>query len=340
MQNQFKKILILRFGAIGDVIHSTPLFRSIKQACPRCEIHYATFKTPSLNIQNDPDLEKVWIIEGKSYKNLICLANELRHEKFDLFINLQPSIKTKIFGLLLRARKTLVYKKTFKLHAVKNFWITAKPLFPEIELPEELKIYVNKEALERIKEFLESQKLLNKKLIVFNTGTSNARQGRKWSLESWKKLAELVLKDPELGENCEIILTGAEEDREFAEKISLANHKIHSFCGKLNLQENTALLSLCNIFISGDTGPLHIASAVGAYAIGIYGAAPINRTGVYGKNGVSISSKLPCVPCNKRKCRYLKKGEETTPCLQTLDTKEVFEEMKKYLIKPGGFEMS
>jgi len=69
-----KKILILRFGAIGDVVHSTALFRSIKKSCPDISIHYATFKSPSMNIQNDPDLEKIRILEGKTYKQLFSLA--------------------------------------------------------------------------------------------------------------------------------------------------------------------------------------------------------------------------------------------------------------------------
>ena len=113
-KNKCKKILILRFGAIGDVVHTTALFRSLKNYDSELEIHYATFKTPYSLIENDPDLEKVWILEGKIYKHLINHAKELRKEKFDLFINLQPSIKTKVFSLILGAKKSLTYKKNFQ----------------------------------------------------------------------------------------------------------------------------------------------------------------------------------------------------------------------------------
>src|SRR3989339_2074935 len=89
-----KKILIFRFGAIGDVVHSTALYRAIKKQNPDILIHYLTGKIPSELLKSDYDLDKIWIAEDKSYKYLLNLAKELKKEKFDLCINLQPSIRT------------------------------------------------------------------------------------------------------------------------------------------------------------------------------------------------------------------------------------------------------
>lgn len=318
-----QKILILRFGAIGDVVHSTALFRSIKQAYPEVEIYYATFKTPSLNIQNDPDLKKVFILEGKTYAYFIKFAKELRKENFDVLINLQPSVKTKFFCMLLGVRKILTYKKTFKLHAVENFWRTAKPVFKNIKLPEELKLYIKEESEKKIKSMINTEK----PVIAFNPGVSSTRQGRRWSVNYWKELAGKLIENYD----CEIVLTGSKEDKEFVEQILDKSHGIKSFCGKLTIPENTALLSLCDIVISGDTGPLHIATAVNTFAIGLYGAAPIMRTGPYGKHCVALNSDRDCVPCNRRKCKYLKKGELYTPCMLDIKPETVFEKIKKHL---------
>ena len=316
-----QKILILRYGAIGDIVHSSALFRSIKQACPEAEIHYACFKAPSLNIQNDPDLKKVRILEGKTYKQLLKLAGELRKEKFDLFINLQPGIKTRIFGLTLGAKKTLIYKKTFKLHAVENFWRTGKPAFKDMALPEELKLHVDEVALKKVKSMVGEGKR-----IAFNMGVSSTRQGRRWPVDYWRELAKMVLENYD----CEIILTGSKEDKDFAEQILDLSPGITSFCGKLTIPENTALLSLCDIVISGDTGPLHIATAVGTFSIGLYGAAPISRTGPYGKNCIALKADMDCIPCNRRKCKYLKKEELYTPCMLNLKPGTVFAEIENH----------
>jgi len=315
IKNEFKKVLILRFGAIGDIVHTTALFRSLKNYDPEMKIHYITFKAPSLLIENDPDLQKVHVLEGKTYKHLINLAKELRKEHFDVFINLQPSIKTKIFGLILGAKKTLAYKKTFKLHAVKNFWKTAKPLFKGIILPDEIKIYLQEAAKEKAKSLIQT----NKQLIGFNIGTSLRRQGRKYPLEHWKVLTKKLIEKY----NCKIVLTGSNEDAEEAEKLLNISPEIVSFCGKLSLTESAAILQRCDLVISGDTGPLHIATAVGTKVIGLYGSAPISRTGPYGKNHIALKSDMECIPCNRRKCKFLKKGEQYTPCLLNLSPAKI-----------------
>jgi len=306
----FKKILILRFGAIGDVVHTTALFRSLKNYDSEIKIHYATFKTPAVLIEKDPDLEKVWVLEGKTYKHLIKLAKDMRKEKFDVFINLQPSIKTKVFSLFLGSKKTLTYKKTFNLHAVENFWITAKPIFKDILLDKEIKIYLPDEAKERIKSLIEP----DNKLVGFNMGVSSVRKGRKWPLDYWTELAKMLIAKY----NCQIVLTGSTEDVEEAKIIENSSPNITSFCGKLSLTESAALMQRCNLIISADTGPLHIATAVETFAIGLYGAAPISRTGPFGNNSFALKSDMDCIPCNRRKCKFLKKDEQYSPCLLKL----------------------
>lgn len=316
---QIKKILILRFGAIGDVVHSSALFRSVKAKYPDLSIHYASFKTPLENIKNDPDLEKAWTVEGKSYKQLYKLANELKKENFDLFINLQPGIRTRIFSLMLGV-KTVTYKKTFKLHAVENFWRTGQQVFKDIELPKNLHLHVEKSVAEKMHNILHHNSTTNTPLIAFNMGVSSTRQGRRWSLEYWKELAQLLIND----RDCRILLTGSQDDAALSEELLSVSHRVESFCGQLSLEENTALLSLCDLVISGDTGPLHIATAVNTKCIGLYGAAPVSRTGIYGDNGISLYSKRSCVPCNRRKCKVLQQNELYTPCLLDIKPCEVF----------------
>jgi len=318
-----KKILILRFGAIGDIVHSTELYRSIKRQHPEISIHYAAFKIPSMNIQNDPDLDRVWVAKGKSYKQLWKLAKELRKEKFDLFINLQPGIKTRIFSIMLGMPRTITYRKTFKLHAVENFWQTGKKYFKDMQLNKNLKLFIDKEIKNRVSDMLDKKGVV----IGFNMGVSPTRQGRRWPQDYWRELARLLLNKY----NCEIILTGSESDREFSEPLLEISPKIKSFCGKTSIEENTALLSLCDLVISGDTGPLHIATAVGIPSIGLYGAAPVSRTGPYGENCTAVFSDRACVPCNRRKCRYMTKGELYSPCMVDVKPVQVLEAAEKFL---------
>ena len=318
-----KKVLIFRFGAIGDVVHSTALIRSLKKHDPEIAIHYLTTKTPSQLLERDPDLDKLWISEEKSYKYLSKLATELKKEKFDLCINLQPSIRTRIFSVLTGSKYILTYKKTFKIHAVKNFWITAKPLFKDMELDKEIKIYIPEEIKEKISENLST----DKKIIGFNMGANTARQGRKWPLKYWIELAKITIEKYD----CEIALTGSHEDKEISETLLDISPNIKSFCRKLSIIESAALLSKCDVVISGDTGPLHIATAVGVPVIGLYGSMPVSRTGPYGENNSILYSDRKCVPCNRRRCKLIKKKEEYTPCMEDITPDKVFNIVEKHL---------
>lgn len=316
-KEKIKKILIIRLGAIGDVVHSTALYRSLKKYNPEFEIHYLTSKTPSTLVENDPDIKKIRIAEDKTYKYLANLAKTLKNEKYDLCINLQPSIRTKYLTFFIGAKHNLTYKKTFKLHAVENFWKTAKPLFKDIKPEKELKLYIPDEIKEKTGSFTNT--------VVFNMGVSTVRQGRRWPLEYWEKLAKDIIEKY----NCNIILTGAQEDAEFSESILHISPEIKSFCGKLSILENSAMVSKCRLLVSGDTGPLHIATALGVPVIGLYGAAPVSRTGPYGKNCFTLYSEMKCVPCNRRKCKYLKDNELYTPCMNDLTPDRVLDIIKK-----------
>ncbi len=323
MKKEIKKILIIRFGAIGDVVHTTALFRAIKKLNPSVEIHYVTFYLSSTMIQNDPDLKKLWLIQNKKYNTLWKLAKELKKEKFDLCINLQNSNRAKFLSFFTGAKKNVSYKKTFKLHAVENFWKTAKPVFKDLELPEALQIYLPEEFKQNAIKHINT----SSKIIGFNISLSSVRQGRKWKDAYWIELAEKLIK---LDDNIEIILVGIKDDLELANKISDLSDKVKSFCGKLSLSESAALMSHCNLLISSDTGPLHIATALNVKTIGLYGAAPVSRTGPYGPlANVLFSKDRECIPCNRRKCNIIETSDSSFPCMNDITPDMVLDCIKE-----------
>ena len=116
--DNIKKILIIRTGAIGDVVHSTNLYRSIKKFYPSIKIHYMTSELVKPLLISDPDLEKIITINPKfslfsAYTKE--LANILKQEYYDLVINLHPSFKVRGLIFLSDIKKQLIYKKNFKI---------------------------------------------------------------------------------------------------------------------------------------------------------------------------------------------------------------------------------
>ena len=320
---EIKSILIIRNGAIGDVVHTTGLYRAIKKAYPNIEIDYATSYVTAPLLKGDEDLRDVFIFEDYTYKYMLSLVSKIKNKGYDLIINLQPQLK---FNLMcaMTGIKTIKYKKDFSKHAVVNFFETAKSELPAIELDSELRLNV----LEKNKPYvlLKCHEMTERKNVVFNMSATPQRQGRKWPVDYYKELALRLINEY----NCNILLTGSAEDKELTSKLVDLHEHIYDYAGKYTITESATLYSMCDLFISGDTGPLHIASACGKpICIGLYGAMPISRTGVWGDKHYSVAAldSLPCIPCNRRVCKL--KNSQYNPCLQNLKPEVIFNLIKE-----------
>lgn len=321
-KSKYQKILIIRQGAIGDVVHTSNIFRSIKNYNPGAKIDYLTGKIPAQLLENDSRLNNVYKLEGKNYAYLTKLGLELRKEKYDLIINLQPSLRFRYLAFLIGAKSQVLYKKTFRFHAVENFFETAKKKIKELENPQNLELEIPQEVIDKVK----ADFSFDKKIVILNTQTSVTRHGRKWPKEYYKELA-LDLIDQY---DCLIVISGSKEDIEEVKFFENLHQDIVVTAGKYSILESAALFSLANIVVSSDTGPLHIATAVKKpFCIGLYGAASAGRTGPWGMNHFAISADLDCIPCDRRKCKLKEyRGKDINPCLMAIKPEHIMRVIK------------
>ena len=328
-KEKIKKLLIIRTGAIGDVVHTTALYRAIKKQYPETQIHYMTSELIKPLLEEDKALEKVITIDSKfkifsDYtKNL---AKIIKEEHYDAVINLQPSLKIKYLVFLSGIKKQTIYRKNFKLHSVTNFWETGKKFFPDIEEEKELKLFLPSESIEFARN---KTKELKRPLIIINAGgVLSKRQGRTYPVEKWTELGN-KLQETYQGT---VILTGAKEDKKILEPLNNIKNSIN-LIGELSLANSCAIIKEADLMLSGDSGPLHIATALGVKSVGLYGSMPINRTGCY-SSGINIASKKSCVPCNRRKCKYLKNTKKLyAPCMEEISIDEIMKKIQiEYII--------
>ncbi|HEY9784034.1 MAG TPA: glycosyltransferase family 9 protein [Candidatus Obscuribacterales bacterium] len=148
-----------------------------------------------------------------------------------------------------------------------------------------------------------------------------------WPRESWVELAALLQKHLSM----QVMLIGGASEKQRNNEIALAmlggvpnGQKILDLTGDTSLLDLMALFRQIDLVVGGDTGPLHLASAVGRpLVIGIYGSTPTGRNGPYGERCHSVSLKLDCQPCFSRRCRF-----STIACLNELSAKQVFQEIE------------
>ena len=329
--NKSKKILIIRFGAIGDVVHSSIIQKAIKEKDSDVQIDFMTSKDIMPVISRDKNLSKLWCFDMKrknDYFYIFELGLQIRKEKYDYVFNMQNGLRN-IWLSIHSGAKSFKHTKC-KTHATDKFFQPVTRVYSDIEKPKSLKIYLDENKLADIKSRLEQYP--RPYFMIAPAGDHDRyRKGRVWPFENWNKLGRLLRE--KFGGT--VIVVGSRSEKQVHEKfVDIEGAKI--FTGELSLDESVHLFSLADIFISGDSGPLHIASALDVYTIGLYGSTSPIIFAPYGEKGHTINSKNECKNCFKKTCKYLKEGENYTPCMKSITPENVLNYISEVLYNPDN----
>lgn len=324
-----KKCLIIRFGAIGDVVHTTIMPQAIKAKHPDVEIHYLTASHIVNLLKFSPYIDKVLSFDEKKKDNIFYLLYKgfsLRRERYDISFNLTNAFRNILIDILAGAKKR-VKRNPNRVHAVDAFFNTAKDAFQDLEEPDHIVLVPDKKSLDFCSGLIKGKK---RPFFIFNPGGANdcERQGRIWPDEYWIELGNKLVE--KYGGT--VFVCGSKSEKESHQKFSAIKNSL-IVSGELTLEQSAALYSLSDLFVSGDSGPLHVASALDIDVIGIYGACNPSYCSPYSKRGHCIEPLGDCIYCGKRVCKKLIAGERFTPCIRTVTPERVLECAKSILSK-------
>ncbi|MBO7672365.1 glycosyltransferase family 9 protein [bacterium] len=330
MEVKNKKILILRFGALGDIVHTTVIAQALKKAYPDCEIFYCVEERYSEIIENCEFIDKIIPYDQKQRKKLlynIKFALTLRKEKFDIIFNLTNVFRNNMIAVIANPKRIIAHKKDRNLHVVQDFYKTASNIIKGLILPKNLILGIDENILINVKNNLSCYP---RPYFIFSPGgsTDKNRQGRIWNKDYWVELGNELVKLY----GGTVFVTGTKDEAEFHHYIvsNIKNSVMYS--GKLSLNELKCLYKLADLFVSGDTGPLHLASAFGVNTIGIYGSTDVKNVSPYGEKGFSVyPDENQCRFCWKKKCKFLKDNETYTPCMESIKPEKVLELIEEVL---------
>lgn len=328
------RILFYKPGAIGDFLHTLPSLKALKRAFPAAQITVVVSPGQERLVQGTPLADHVLAYNKshlkKSVKEFLSFGLQLRRKQIDLFVDMQPSVRSWVLRKLSGAGRSVVYRKqkridpgTRRLHAVENFMKTLEPLgiseaIDGIELP------IMPEAAATIDRFLAEQGIrLHQPLVALNCSVGAARPSRNWLPERFSELADRLA--GELG--AFVIFIGGKEDRPLVADVMAAMHtRAITTAGAFDLAESAALLARCQCLVSSDTGPLHLATAVQTATVGLYGSTDPRRTGPVGKHALVLTKQLPCIPCEKKLCPL-----STTACMNEISVNDVVEAVRSVM---------
>jgi heptosyltransferase-2 len=295
-----KKILIIRFSSIGDIVLTTPVIRCLKQQRPEIEIHYLTKNSFKSILENNPYLSKVHTIE-KEAKEVIGI---LKKENFDFIIDLHHNIRSLQIKIALGIPSTTLKKLNFKKWLLVNFKINILPPIHVVDrYIQTLAPLEVKNDLQGLDFFIPVKDKINitSLPLTHQNGYIGFVIGAKHFTKQLptKKIISICKKI-----NQPIILLGGKEDISRAIQIEKAvGLTIYNACGEYNLNQSASLIKHASKIISHDTGLMHIAAAfkkdifsVWGNTVPAFGFAPY----MAGKESKIIEVlHLSCRPCSK-----------------------------------------
>lgn len=322
--DRFTNILIIKPGAIGDLLQMTPVIRALRVKYRSAAISLIVGSSQTAELfKHQGEVHEVIVYDKKgsarSLPVLMRLWRRLHRNNYDLVINFQRSnVKTWFLASAAFPCRVLVYHKAKnrKVHAVVNYLETLAPLgIHATDLHLELTPAAEERAFAL--KLLSPQKNGTGPLIALNPGASH--QVNRWSTDRFAALANMLSQRLD----ARVIIVGGPDDVVLAEEIaSTSGSKPLLLAGRAGLLQLGALLEQCDVLVSGDTGPLHLATAVGTPVVALFGAADPERTGPVGDGHVVLQAeKVACVPCRSRSCSNSRYRE----CMEMISAESVFD---------------
>jgi lipopolysaccharide heptosyltransferase II len=342
------KILMIKFSSLGDIILSSAAIKAVRErfrsdaACGLAQNHKLSFLVGDESkelLMVCPYIDELLVCDFKNRDKglfgFLRLARFLRKKHFDVVIDLQNNRKSHILSRLSLAMNRYGYdnnKYGFLLnHRIKDEKPALDPVAHQFRILKMLGIELKGRGLELwpsqqdekyIEEFFASHWMSpHQKVVGINVSASRRWETKAWPYHHLVKLCE------ELGHrDIRVVITGTEADSILAQKLSNAvkNSKLINGCGKTTANQLACLIKRCNVYISADSAPLHIAAAVDTPVIALFGPTDPRRHVPPAKRLAVLRKDLPCSPCYRSKCESLK-------CMELIKPEEVLEALMQII---------
>ena len=340
------RVLIIRLGAVGDVVNVASAASILRDHYPDARIVWLVQDTASevVDLFEDVDDKVVferrrWVRDVRRLSTVFEVVREvgrflsmLRRPRFDVSLDFQGDLKSGVLGLLANAKQRVGFAEGFcregndlftdfryapsqsrvrrpdrHLALLRHFGIDSESRLPRAR--------VAAWAEREVGEFLRGHVSDGRRIVAIHPGTSPFAAFKRWPAEKYALLADRLAKD--LG--CAVVFTWGPGELETVQSIvGMMTSPALALPPAPSLMKTAALLRRCALCIGGDTGPLHLAAALGAPVLGIYGP---KDTGLYAPSGsrhILVRSGLGCGPCTRRRC-------PGSPCMRSIRVETVLD---------------
>lgn len=299
---------------LGDAIMATPAIQNLIKTYPNSKITLLGSYVSTQAFSNYPNIERVIVDEtkkgGNRYKNLISLAKSVG--RVDLAISFRRSFSSKFMMFFIKAKNKFNYKRLTKkeIHLCIRYNDFLNKILKTNHQVGDLKLYF-------------SSYEYPKKTLGINPGATYG-SAKRWYPNEFAKVAIKMSKD------YDIVIFGGPSEVDIAKDIEdeLIKNGVKNYqnlAGKTSIKELIEKIAGLSLFVTNDSGPMHIAAAYKVKTVSIFGPTKYTETNQWrnDKNGLIVTKNLPCSPCMKRECP-LKHHD----CMKSIEANDVLDTLK------------
>ena len=346
-----RRILLVKPSALGDVVQTLPVAATLHRRYPNVPLDWLVEEEAAEIVRGHPAVTEVVISARKRWlrqlqqpaqipttlREMRRFAAELRHRRYDAVLDIQGLLKSALYVMATGApirvgfaegRECAPWVLTHRVvappqpvHAVERYLALASAV-DATDPVREFHISLAPEEMAAASSHLAACRIPPGRPRVVVHPAARWRT-KLWELPRWRELAAALL-----AEGIGVILTGSREDDAMAGGICTGmDPRPVSLVGRLALKQLVAVLRKVDLMITVDSGPMHIAAAVGTPVLALFGPTDPLRTGPLGPGRI-LRRELPCSPCLQRRCRI----DDTYRCMRDLSVAEVLEAVRDLLV--------
>jgi ADP-heptose:LPS heptosyltransferase len=330
------RILLVNITRLGDMLQATPTIAGIKAENPGCHISVLVEKQFEEVCRVIPNIDEIIGIDlnyvvrnlarekdgiNDAYEYVTKMVEELRAKNFDYCLNMSSSAYTALLLSLIGIKRNggwtaddegyrVIETDWARLFATSVFHqnrqynsLNLVDVFrasADVDMhPHQLLINVEPEAREYCEKLIEEAQFTNTgPLIAVQAGASQGK--RQWIPARFVTMIKILTER----HNARIVLTGAAKEKAIIDPIveGCASPNVISVAGKTSVPQLAAMLSLSDVLVTGDTGPMHISVAVGTPVVSMFLASAFGfETGPYSEGNIVLQPVIGCGPCNPNK---------------------------------------
>jgi len=345
----FSRTLIIKPSSMGDIVQALPVLTALKESHPAARVSWLVARPFAELLEGHPRLKEVIRFDrrrfgrvGRSVSTMLAFAaflKDLRQRRFTTVLDLQGLFRSGLFALstgapnrvgfaAARELAPLFYTAEVSLprgdmHAVERYLAVARHV--GLAMPKATDhLPVSAEARAAARRTLEEAGLGPRKPYVV-LGAHARWETKQWPADRFAHVAERASRD--LGARSVLIgsraaKASARQIAEAAAQTGSLHETVIDLTGRTTLKELVAVIAEARVMVTNDSGPMHVAAAVGTPVVAIFGPTNPRRTGPHGTGHRVLAGRAPCSPCYRRQCLYA--GSTMNRCCMTnIGTDEV-----------------